>query len=97
MDVRIYQPAKTAMQSGQAKTRNWILEFSPIVAERADALMGWIGGGDTRKQLQMKFPSKDAAIAFAKKHDLSYQVKEPKGRKIQIKSYADNFAFDRII
>jgi len=45
----------------------------------------------------MKFPSKDAAIAFAKKHDLSYQVKEPKGRKIQIKSYADNFAFDRII
>lgn len=97
MDVRIYQPAKNAMQSGRAKTNNWILEFMPIAAERADELMGWTGGGDTRKQLQMKFDSKELAVAFAEKKGLSYMVKEPKQRKLQIKSYADNFAYDRII
>jgi ETC complex I subunit-like protein len=97
MDVRIYQPAKNAMQSGRAKTNTWILEFTPIAAERADDLMGWTGGGDTRKQLQMKFETKELAIAFAKKKGLTYEVKEPKKRKLQIKSYAANFAFDRII
>ncbi|SCA54968.1 ETC complex I subunit region [Candidatus Terasakiella magnetica] len=97
MDVRIYQPAKNAMQSGHAKTNTWILEFNPIAAERADELMGWSGGGDTRKQLQMKFSSKENAITFAEKKNLSYEVKEPKARKLQIKNYADNFALDRII
>lgn len=97
MDVRIYQPAKNAMQSGRAKTTTWILEFTPIAAERADDLMGWSGGGDTRKQLQMKFETKEQAIAFAKKKGLSYEVKEPKKRKLQIKNYADNFAYDRIV
>ena len=97
MDVRIYQPAKNAMQSGRAKTKTWILEFMPIAAERADDLMGWTGGGDTRKQLQMKFESKEQAIAFAKKKGLSYVVKEPKKRKLQIKNYADNFALNRIV
>ncbi|WP_419796713.1 MAG: ETC complex I subunit [Terasakiella sp.] len=97
MDVRIYQPAKNAMQSGRAKTKIWILEFMPIAAERADDLMGWTGGGDTRKQLQMKFESKEQAIAFAKKKGLSFTVKEPKARKLQIKNYADNFALNRVV
>jgi len=26
MKVRIYKPAKTAMQSGQGKTKEWLLE-----------------------------------------------------------------------
>ena len=29
MKARIYRPAKTAMQSGQAQTRNWVLEYEP--------------------------------------------------------------------
>ncbi len=97
MDVRIFQPAKNAMQSGRAKTNTWVLEFSPIAAERADDLMGWTGGGDTRKQLQMKFSSKEAAIAYAEKKGLTFQVKEPKQRKLIIKNYADNFALNRVI
>ncbi|WP_135078070.1 ETC complex I subunit [Terasakiella sp. SH-1] len=97
MDVRIYQPAKNAMQSGRANINIWVLEFMPIAAERADELMGWSGGGDTRKQLHMKFDSKEQAIAFAKKKGLSYEVKEAKKRKLQIKTYADNFAMDRIV
>ena len=97
MDVRIYQPAKNAMQSGRAKTNVWILEFTPIAAERADELMGWSGGGDTRKQLQMKFDSKEAAVSFAEKKGLTYKVNEPKARKLIIKNYADNFAMNRVI
>ncbi len=97
MDVRIFQPAKSAMQSGRAKMKTWILEFTPIAAERADELMGWSGGGDTRKQLQMKFASKELAVAFAEKKGLSYEVQEPKQRTLQIKNYADNFAYDRVI
>ncbi len=41
MRARIYQPARTAMSSGTAKTRVWLLEFSPAEARRVDPLMGW--------------------------------------------------------
>ena len=29
MVARIYRPAKTATQSGRAKTRHWVLEMEP--------------------------------------------------------------------
>ena len=32
MRARIYQPAKTAMQSGTAKTKTWLLEYEPDAA-----------------------------------------------------------------
>ena len=66
-EARIYQPAKTAMQSGQANTRKWVLEFEPAAAKIIDPLMGWTGSADTREQVHMKFDSKDEAVAFAKK------------------------------
>lgn len=94
-DVRIYQPRKTAMQSGRAKTRHWLVEFEPGAQLRADPLMGWAGHGDTRNQLRMKFDSREEAIAFCVKRGLDYHVIEPRVRKLQRKSYADNFRFDR--
>ncbi len=95
MDVRIYRPAKTAMQSGQANTRKWVLEFEPSAAKVIDPLMGWTGGGDTAGQVHLRFASKAEAIAFAKKHGLDYQVFEPAERALRPKSYADNFRHDR--
>ncbi len=53
-EVRIYQPAKTAMQSGLANTRKWVLEFEPGAAKSIDPLMGWTGSADTREQLKIK-------------------------------------------
>ena len=41
MLARIYQPARTAMQSGQAQTKLWRLEFEPEMAKRIEPLMGW--------------------------------------------------------
>ncbi|MEQ8806885.1 MAG: ETC complex I subunit [Rhodospirillales bacterium] len=95
-EARIFQPAKNAMQSGRGKTRRWILEYEPSEARVADPLMGWIGSGDTRGQLRLKFDSKDEAIDYAKKNGLIYKVIEPHTRRVKPKSYSDNFAFDRV-
>ncbi len=90
-EARIYRPAKTAMQSGRAKTRKWVLEFEPAAAKSIDPLMGWTGSADTREQVHMTFDSKDEAVAFAEKNGLAFRVEEPKTRRIRPKNYADNF------
>ena len=96
-EVRIYKPSKTAMQSGYANTRRWVLEFEPGAPKITDPLMGWIGSADTRGQVRLRFGSKEEAIAFANKHGLNYRVQEPRSRRIRPKSYADNFSFRRRI
>ena len=63
--VRIYQPTKTAMQSGRSRLELWILEYEPAAAKRADPLMGWIGSKDTTGQVRMSFKTLDDAVAFA--------------------------------
>lgn len=95
MFARIYRPARTAMQSGQAKTKDWVLEFEPEMARRIDPVMGWVGTGDTKRQVHLRFETRDAAIAYARKHGIPHKVREPKTRGRVIKSYADNFAYDR--
>lgn len=94
-DVVIYRPAKTAMQSGRAKTRDWVVEFEAASPQRPDPLMGWAGQGDTRTQLRLKFPTREEAVAYAERRGLSYQVREPRDRRLRPKSYADNFRADR--
>ncbi len=94
MYVRIYRPARTAMQSGRANTRRWVLEFEPG-ARRPEPLMGWTSSADTRGQVRLGFDSKQSAIAHAKRHGLMYRVLEPHERKLRPKAYADNFAFTR--
>ena len=96
MEVKIYQPAKTAMQSGRANMKRWVIEYQPEEAKQADTLMGWIGSGDMRGQVKIRFDTREEAIAYAERNQLTYQVKDPKVRKIKPKSYADNFRFDRI-
>jgi len=94
--VRIFQPAKTAMQSGRANTRRWRVEFEPSEAKRADPLMGWIGSGDTRTQLRLNFDTREEAVAYAEKHGFDVAIEEPHLRRVRPKSYADNFRHDRI-
>ena len=97
MRARIYQPAKTAMSSGQAKTKQWVLEFAPQSAREVDPLMGWTSSSDTQSQVKMTFDSKDAALAYAKSKGIDAQVVEPKARKhnVRARGYAENFAVDR--
>lgn len=93
--ARIYLPAKTAMQSGRAKTRQWLFEFEPA-KKWPDALIGWIGSADTTQQLRIPFQTQEEAIAFAEKHGISYVLSAPHARSLKPKSYADNFKFDRV-
>jgi len=93
--ARIYRPSKTAMQSGKAKTRQWVLEYAPATPRAPDPLMGWSSAGDTLNEVSLRFATLEEAVAFAKKHGLDYAVIEPHAAKFQPKSYADNFRYDR--
>lgn len=90
-DVRIFQPTKTAMQSGMRNTRQWIVAFEPGAPRITDPLMGWIGSTDTRAQVRLRFDSAEEAIAFAERNRLSYRLIEPQARVVRPKSYAENF------
>ncbi len=93
-DVRIYQPAKSPMQSGRSKSY-WLLEFEPGAARQRDRLMGWTGSRDMRDQLHMKFPTKEDAVAFAETNGFVYQVQAQRAHRIPSKNYADNFIAGR--
>lgn len=91
MRARIAKPAKTATQSGRFKTKFWTVEFEPQSRREADRLMGWIGSDDTMQQVLMRFPTKEAAIAFCEREGVEYVVFEPNERIVKPKSYAENF------
>jgi hypothetical protein len=96
MQARIFKPAKTAMQSGRANTEKWMLEFAPAARREADPLMGWTSSDDTRRQLRLRFETKEEAVAYAEREGIPYVVETPPERKVQPKAYADNFRFDRL-
>ena len=95
MAARIYKPAKTAMQSGHARTKLWVLEFEPEQARVIEPLMGWTSSGDMKQQYKLRFATKDEAIAYCERHAIAYQVIEPKEPARRGLSYSDNFAFTR--
>ena len=95
MTARIYKPAKTAMQSGHAKTRDWVLDYEPEEPRVVESLMGWTSSGDMKSQLRLRFATKEEAVAYAERHGIPYQVHEPKPAPRHGLSYADNFAFSR--
>jgi hypothetical protein len=95
MKVRIFKPAKTAMQSGVAKTREWLLESEPT-PKQLDHLMGWTGSRDTMQQVQLEFSTLDEAKAHAEKNGWQYTIDQPHVRSLRPKAYADNFAFNRV-
>lgn len=97
MHARIYQPAKTAMSSGTAKTGVWILEHAPQSARSVDPLMGWTSSSDTRAQVRLQFETKEDALEYARDHGLQVTVHTPHKRKPNIRAggYGDNFATNR--
>jgi hypothetical protein len=95
MRARIFLPAKSAMQSGMAKTHRWVLEYEPESAKIRDPLMGWTGSDDMRQQIRLTFESQEAAVAYAQTHQIPYDLEIPAARVRKPKSYADNFRADR--
>jgi ETC complex I subunit conserved region len=95
--ARIYVPAKTAMQSGTAKTKSWVLDFEQASPKAVEPLMGWTSSADTRQQVRLRFDSKEEAIAYCEQNGIPYRVFEPNPPKRRIMAYADNFAYTRRI
>ena len=91
MTARIFQRPKNAMQSGQALTDQWILEFAPAEARLPDPLMGWAGSGDTQSQVTLKFASSADAAAYAARHGIDARIFATPPRRLKLQAYADNF------
>jgi hypothetical protein len=95
MTARIYKPARNAMQSGTAKTKDWVLEFEPEAPRVVEPLMGWTSSTDMKSQVKLRFASREEAVAYCEREGIAYQVSEPKEPTRRTMAYADNFAFQR--
>lgn len=84
------------MQSGNARTKDWLLQYEPAVAGEIDPLMGWATSNDPQSQVRLWFKTKEEAVAYAVRNGIPFTVVEPPGGKTVRKSYADNFKFGRI-
>jgi hypothetical protein len=95
MKARIYRPSRTATQSGEAR-QLWVLEFVPELAPEIDPLMGWTGSREMRREVTLNFGTKEEAIAYAEKNNITYWVEIPKETKRKLISYSDNFKSTRL-
>jgi hypothetical protein len=89
--ARISEIDRRTTQSGKANNGRWLLEFERQQPVRADPLTGWNGSGDTKPQVRMTFPTKEAAIAYCEKHGLAYHLVPAPPVRMKIQAYADNF------
>ena len=91
MAARIFQRPKNAMQSGKARTDEWVLEFEQSEARRPDPLMGWTGSGDTQAQVVLTFTTVDEAKEYAARYGITARVHTVPPRALKLQAYADNF------
>lgn len=79
------------MQSGRARTDEWVLEFEQSEARGTDPLMGWTSSDDMQAQVELKFPSVEAAKAYAEKYGITARVHATPPKSLKLQAYADNF------
>jgi len=95
MTARIYRPARTAMQSGTAKTKEWVLDYEPEQPRAVEPLMGWTSSGDMKQQIRLSFDTKEEAVAYCERNAIAYEVFDSKPPVPARISYSDNFAATR--
>jgi hypothetical protein len=96
MTARIYRPARTAMQSGTAKTDRWLLEYEAERPREIEPLMGWTSSGDMKSQLKLWFDTQEEAVAYATRNGIAYRVEQPHEPSRRTMAYSDNFKFSRV-
>jgi hypothetical protein len=95
MTARIYKPARSAMQSGHANTKEWALDYEPEQPPTIEPLMGWTSSGDMKQEVHLSFDTKEEAIAYCERNGIAYEAFESTPPKQQRISYSDNFAATR--
>src|SRR5271169_1885131 len=96
MTAKIYRPARTAMQSGEANEK-WLLEYEPEAPRQIEPLMGWTSSTDMKAQIKLRFDTREEAIAYAQRNGVAYRVEEPKIAARKVVSYSDNFKSNRAV
>ncbi len=87
-DVRIFSPARNVMQSAPFAEGRWIVQYLKVVKRSVDPIMGWTSSNEVPSNTQFIFETKEEAIEYCKRKNLSYEISEPKKRKVHIKPYA---------
>ena len=95
MTARIYKPARSAMQSGHANSKEWALDYEPEQPPMIEPLMGWTSSADMRSQVRLRFDNAEEAVAYCEREGIAYQLFAPKPTSAPPKSYSDNFSFKR--
>jgi ETC complex I subunit conserved region len=72
--AHIFRPARSAMTSGKARTKSWVLRFDRRTPPIIEPLMGWTGGDDTLIQVELTFPTREAAVAYAERQGLTFVI-----------------------
>ena len=89
--ARISEIERKTTQSGKANAGRWLLEFERQQPLRPDPLTGWDGSGDTNPQVRLTFATRDAAIAYCRKHGLDHHIVPAAPVRLKLQAYADNF------
>lgn len=89
--ARISELDRKTTQSGKAHSGRWQLEFEREQRLKPDPLTGWNGSGDTRPQVRLNFPTREAAIAYCNRHGLAYHLVPAAPVRLKLQAYADNF------
>ena len=79
------------MQQGRGSLQQlWKAEFEKL--EGADRwinpLMGWTSTGDPLSNMRMSFPTKEAAVDYAKRNGFEFIVYEPEKEKKNVRNIA---------
>jgi hypothetical protein len=92
--VIIYRPTPRTTQSGSKHTLVY-MKFERVNARTNESLMGWTATTDPTGNLTLSFPNDTAAVAFAQRNGLDYEivVHEGQERIREPRDYAVNFKF----
>ncbi len=93
MNVKIYRPAKSTMQSGRGKSKAWVLEYELQTPRGPEALMGWTASSDTLNQVKLYFDTSQQAVEFAQSKGWNYVVLPAQERVVRPRNYGDNFKY----
>ncbi|KAG4305509.1 hypothetical protein PORY_001065 [Pneumocystis oryctolagi] len=86
--ARIYRLTRSAMQAGAKHPAEWRIEWevAPDGHRWANPVMGWASSGDAVQAMQLRFPSSESAIQFAKRQVMSLRgISEP--RKFSVEEW----------
>ncbi len=91
MQVKIYKPTKTSMQSGSIEQK-WLIEF--VQADSSKFIEPYLkrtSSSDMMNEVVLSFNRLNDAIDFAKNNNYEYEIIRPQKLRLIKKSYADNF------